>query len=65
MKRNPFAESLVVFRRQHNLSQTECSALIPHLSVRMIEKWERSASEPPLWSQCLILDALHDAMTSD
>lgn len=65
MKRNPFAESLVVFRRQHNLSQTECSALIPHLSVRMIEKWERGASAPPLWSQCLILDALHDAMTSD
>jgi len=31
----------------------------------MIEKWERGASEPPLWSQRMILDALRDAMNTE
>jgi hypothetical protein len=58
MKRNPFAQSLVDFRTRYSLTQSQCAALIPHLSVRMIEKWENAGSEPPLWSQRLILDAL-------
>ena len=65
MQINSFADALSSFRLCHNLSQLECAALIPYLSVRSLEKWERGASAPPLWSQCLILDALHDAMTSD
>ena len=65
MQVNSFADALTSFRLCHNLSQLECAALIPYLSVRSLEKWERGASAPPLWSQCLILDALHDAMTSD
>lgn len=65
MKRKPFAQSLVDFRAQHSFTQTQCALLIPNLSVRMIEKWERGASEPPLWSQRLILDALRDAMNTE
>ena len=65
MQINSFADALSSFRFCHNLSQLECAALIPYLSVRSLEKWERGASSPPLWSQCLILDALHDAMTSE
>ena len=65
MQINSFADAISSFRFCHKLSQLECSALIPHLSVRSLEKWERGASAPPLWSQRLILDALHDAMTSD
>ena len=65
MQVNSFADAISSFRLCHNLSQLECAALIPYLSVRSLEKWERGASSPPLWSQCLILNALHDAMTSD
>ena len=65
MQINSFADLLSSFRFRHKLSQTECAALIPHLSVRSLEKWERGASAPPLWSQRLILVALHNAMTSD
>lgn len=65
MQINSFADAINSFRLCHNLSQLECAALIPYLSVRSLEKWERGASAPPLWSQCLILDALHSAMTSD
>jgi DNA-binding transcriptional regulator YiaG len=65
MKRKIFAHVLISFRNQHSLTQVECAALIPELSVRMIEKWERSGSEPPLWTQVLLLDALRDAMISD
>ena len=65
MQINSFADAISSFRLCHNLSQLECAALIPYLSVRSLEKWERGASSPPLWSQCLILDALHDAMISE
>ena len=65
MQINSFADAISSFRLCHNLSQLECAALIPYLSVRSLEKWERGASAPPLWSQCLILNALHDAMTSE
>jgi len=58
MKRNPFAQSLVDFRTRYNLTQVQCAALIPHLSVRMIEKWESEGSEPPPWVQLLLIDAL-------
>ena len=61
----PFASRILAFRDRHKLTQAQCAALIPHLSVRSLEKWERNTSCPPLWSQCLILDALHDAMISD
>jgi DNA-binding transcriptional regulator YiaG len=65
MQRNSFPAAIRAFRILHKLTQTQCAALIPNLSVRMIEKWERGASEPPLWSQRLILDALRDAMNTE
>jgi len=58
MKRNPFAQSLVDFRTRYSLTQSQCAALIPHFSVRMLQKYEQHASEPPVWVQLLLIDAL-------
>jgi DNA-binding transcriptional regulator YiaG len=58
MKRNPFAQSLVDFRTRYSLTQSQCAALIPHFSVRMLQKYEQAASEPPVWVQLLLIDAL-------
>jgi DNA-binding transcriptional regulator YiaG len=65
MQRDPFSASILAFRVWHKLSQAQCAALIPDLSVRSLEKWERGTSAPPLWSQRLILDALCDAMNTN
>jgi hypothetical protein len=63
MKRDPFDGlpfhlAIAAFRSWHKLSQAQCAALIPHLSVRSLQQWECGARVPPLWSQRLILDAL-------
>jgi hypothetical protein len=63
MKRDPFDGlpfhlAIAAFRSWHKLSQAQCAALIPHLSVRSFEQWEQGSRVPPLWSQGLILNAL-------
>ena len=65
MQSKKFSESLRNFRYQHGLSQTECAALIVCLSTRMIQKWEQGISEPPLWAQGLLLNALDNARSSE
>ena len=56
-----FAQQIRAERERLNLSQPETAALIPHLSHRMIAKWEAGGGEPPLWAQALLLAALAKA----
>jgi DNA-binding transcriptional regulator YiaG len=51
-------QTLIAIRRKHGLSQSQCARLIPGLPVRMLQKYEQHASEPPVWVQLLLIDAL-------
>ena len=54
----PFSSILRAARARLNLSQTECARLIPPLSVRVLQNWERGRNTPPEWAQPLIIYAL-------
>lgn len=54
----PFARQLRAERERLNLSQSECAALLPPLSVRTLQTWEHGSRVPPDWAQPLILSVL-------
>ena len=54
----PLADKLIAIRRKHGLSQSQCARLIPEMPLRMLQKYEQQASEPPVWVQLLLIDAL-------
>ena len=54
----PLADKLIAIRRKYGLSQSQCARLIPELPLRMMQKYEQGVSEPPLWVQLLLIDAL-------
>ena len=54
----PLADKLITIRRKYGLSQSQCARLIPQLPLRMLQKYEQQVSEPPLWVQLLLIDAL-------
>jgi DNA-binding XRE family transcriptional regulator len=56
-----FAEQLKVVRRRERFSQAVAARLIPGLSTRTLQAWERNQQSPPLWAQSLVLDALGGA----
>jgi len=51
-------QTLIAIRRTYGLSQSQCARLIPQMPVRMLQKYEQEVSEPPLWVQLLLIDAL-------
>ena len=51
-------QSLISIRRAHGLSQSQCARLIPGMPLKMLQKYEQEASEPPVWVQLLLIDAL-------
>ena len=57
-------QTLIAIRRKHGLSQSQCARLIPGLPVRMLQKYEQHVSEPPVWVQLLLIDALLTAARS-
>ena len=54
----PLADKLIAIRRKYGLSQSQCARLIPELPLRMLQKYEQQVSEPSLWVQLLLIDAL-------
>ena len=52
------AATLIAIRRKYGLSQSQCARLIPGLPLKMLQKYEQEGSEPPLWVQLLLIDAL-------
>lgn len=54
----PLADKLIAIRRKYGLSQSQCARLIPEMPLRMLQKYEQQVSEPPLWVQLLLIDAL-------
>ena len=52
------ADKLIAIRLKHGLSQSQCARLIPEMPLRMLQKYEQQVSEPPLWVQLLLIDAL-------
>jgi DNA-binding transcriptional regulator YiaG len=52
------ADKLIAIRRKYGLSQSQCARLIPEMPLRMLQKYEQQVSEPPLWVQLLLIDAL-------
>ncbi|MGO8837562.1 MAG: helix-turn-helix domain-containing protein [Limisphaerales bacterium] len=63
MKKKPmtFAEQLKAVRRREGYSQAMAARLIPKLSKRTLEAWERNQQAPPLWAQALVLESLGGA----
>jgi DNA-binding transcriptional regulator YiaG len=57
-------QTLIAIRRKYGLSQSQCARLIPGLPVRMLQKYEQHVSEPPVWVQLLLIDALLTAARS-
>ena len=53
-----FAEHLKAVRRRDGYTQAMAAELIPGLSLRTFQAWERSQQMPPIWAQNLVLDAL-------
>jgi len=53
-----FAQTLISIRRKYGLSQSQCARLIPEMPLRMLQKYEQEVSEPPVWVQLLLIDAL-------
>jgi DNA-binding transcriptional regulator YiaG len=53
-----FAQTLISIRRTYGLSQSQCARLIHEMPLRMLQKYEQHASEPPVWVQLLLIDAL-------
>lgn len=53
-----FAYALISIRRKYGLSQSQCARLIPEMPLKMLQKYEQEGSEPPLWVQLLLIDAL-------
>jgi DNA-binding transcriptional regulator YiaG len=51
-------QTLISIRRAHGLSQSQCARLIPGMPLKMLQKYEQHASEPPVWVQLLLIDAL-------
>jgi DNA-binding transcriptional regulator YiaG len=51
-------QTLISIRRAHGLSQSQCARLIPGLPLKMLQKYEQEASQPPAWVQLLLIDAL-------
>jgi DNA-binding transcriptional regulator YiaG len=51
-------QTLIAIRRAHGLSQSQCARLIPEMPLRMLQKYEQEVSEPPVWVQLLLIDAL-------
>ncbi len=51
-------QTLIAIRRTHGLSQSQCARLIPEMPLRMLQKYEQHVSEPPVWVQLLLIDAL-------
>ena len=51
-------QTLIAIRRKYGLSQSQCARLIPELPLRMLQKYEQQVSEPSLWVQLLLIDAL-------
>ena len=51
-------QTLISIRRKYGLSQSQCARLIPGMPVRMLQKYEQHVSEPPVWVQLLLIDAL-------
>jgi DNA-binding transcriptional regulator YiaG len=51
-------QTLIAIRRAHGLSQSQCARLIPMMPLKMLQKYEQEASEPPAWVQLLLIDAL-------
>jgi DNA-binding XRE family transcriptional regulator len=56
-----FAEQLKAVRKRDGHSQATAVQLIPGLSIRTFQAWERSQQTPPLWAQALVLEALGGA----
>ena len=54
----PLADKLIAIRRKYGLSQSQCARLIPGLPLKMLQKYEQHVSEPPVWVQLLLIDAL-------
>ena len=54
----PLADKLIAIRLKHGLSQSQCARLIPEMPLRMLQKYEQQVSEPSLWVQLLLIDAL-------
>lgn len=53
-----FAHTLIAIRRKYGLSQSQCARLIPMMPLKMLQKYEQEGSEPPVWVQLLLIDAL-------
>jgi DNA-binding transcriptional regulator YiaG len=51
-------QTLISIRRKYGLSQSQCARLIPEMPLKMLQKYEQEGSEPPLWVQLLLIDAL-------
>jgi len=51
-------QTLISIRRKYGLSQSQCARLIPGMPLRMLQKYEQEVSEPPVWVQLLLIDAL-------
>jgi len=51
-------QTIIAIRRKHGLSQSQCARLIPEMPLKMLQKYEQHASEPPVWVQLLLIDAL-------
>jgi len=51
-------QTLISIRRKYGLSQSQCARLIPEMPLRMLQKYEQEVSEPPVWVQLLLIDAL-------
>ncbi len=56
-----FAEQLKAVRRREGDSQARATQLIPGLSTRTLQAWERGQQSPPIWAQSLVLEALGGA----
>ena len=53
-----FADHLKAVRRRNGYTQAMAAELIPGLSLRTFQAWERSQQTPPVWAQNLVLDTL-------
>ena len=51
-------QTLIAIRRKYGLSQSQCARLIPEMPLRMLQKYEQHVSEPPVWVQLLLINAL-------
>jgi DNA-binding transcriptional regulator YiaG len=51
-------QTLIAIRRKYGLSQSQCARLITGMPLKMLQKYEQHVSEPPVWVQLLLIDAL-------